>query len=110
MSMEPVINTLIEKFERKMAKDEEAREKVKDITKTVSLELGEERYSFKLEDAAIKDFKAEADPGADMTVICSPENFQALVDGTLRPMRAFVTKKLVVKGKFEDIMHLKSLF
>lgn len=110
MSMEPTIRKLIDKFERKVAADEGVRDKVKDIVKTVSIDLGEEHYSFRLQDAAIYDFKPEADPAADMTVICTPENFQALVDGTLRPMRAYVTKKLVVKGKIEDIMHLKSLF
>ena len=80
--MEPTIRKLIDKFERKVAADEGVRDKVKDIVKTVSIDLGEEHYSFRLQDAAVHDFKPEADPAADMTVICTPENFQALVDGT----------------------------
>ena len=38
------------------------------------------------------------------------EYLQELIDGTLRPMKAYVTKKIRIKGKIEDIMHLKALF
>ena len=110
MSMEPTIRRLIEKFEHKVAADDSVREKVMPVHKTVSVDLGEEKYSFEVKDAAIINFKDEALENADLFISCSPENFQALVDGDLRPMRAYVTKKLVIKGKIEDIMHLKSLF
>ena len=110
MSMEPTIRTLIEKFEHKVASDDNVREKVMPVNKTVSVDLGEEKYSFEVKDAAIINFKAEPNDAADIFISCTPENFQALVDGDLRPMRAYVTKKLIIKGKIEDIMHLKSLF
>ena len=45
-----------------------------------------------------------------MTVTTTPENLQGLIDGTLRPMRAYVLKKIAVKGKIDDLMFLKKLF
>ena len=110
MTMEPKIQVLIDKFHRKMENDPEARDKVLPVKKTVTLDLGEEVYSLRIEDAKILDFKPEAIPEPDITVKTTPEVFEQLVDGTLRPMRAYMTKKITVKGKLEDIVHLKSLF
>ena len=109
MTAEEDIQKMIGKFERRMAKDPEAREKVKEIKKTINIDLGEEKYSFKVEDSAVHDFTNSALDEADITLITTPENLHLLVEGELRPMRAYVTRKIVIKGKIEDIMHLKSL-
>ncbi len=110
MSMEPEIQKMIDKFRRRMAKDPETKAKVEPITKTVNLDLGSEFYSMKIEHADVVDYKTELIDDPDITITTTPENLQALIDGTLRPMRAYVTKKIKVKGHIEDIMHLKSLF
>ncbi len=110
MSMEPEIQKMIDKFRRRMAKDPETKAKVEPITKTVNLDLGSEFYSMKIEHADVVDYKTELIDEPDITITTTPENLQALIDGTLRPMRAYVTKKIKVKGHIEDIMHLKSLF
>ena len=110
MSMEPKLQQLIDKFHRKMEKDEEARKKVEPVKKTINIDLGEEKYSFRLESAKIQDFKQGLIDQADIVVTTTPENLDALIEGTLRPMKAYVTKKITIKGKIEDIIHLKSLF
>ena len=110
MTMEPRIQEMIDKFHRRMDKDEKARAEVEPVVKTMNIDLGEEKYSMKLEHARIVEFKPGLYDEADITVITTPENLDALIEGTLRPMRAYVTKKIVVKGKIEDIMHLKKLF
>ena len=109
MTAEEDIQKMIGKFERRMAKDPEAKEKVKEIKKTINIDLGEEKYSFRVEDSAVHDFTNSALDEADITLITTPENLHLLVEGELRPMRAYVTRKIVIKGKIEDIMHLKSL-
>ena len=110
MTMEPKIQLMIDKFHRKMEKDAEARAKVEPVTKTVNIDLGEEFYSLRIEHAQIHDFKSELLPEADIILKTTPEVLDALIEGTLRPMRAYMTKKITVKGKIEDIVHLKSLF
>lgn len=109
MTAEEDIQKMIGKFERRMAKDEEAREKVKEVNKTINVDLGEEKYSFRIEDSAVHDFTDSALENADITLITTSENLHLLVEGELRPMRAYVTRKIVIKGKIEDILHLKSL-
>lgn len=110
LTMEATIKELIAKANKKMAEDEDLKEKTKDLKKTINFDLGEEKYSMKLENSEITDFKAEPLENADITVTTTPEYFQQLVDGDLRPMRAYVTKKITVKGKIQDLMFLKSMF
>ncbi len=107
MTMEEQIKGLIDKFNNKMNKDEATRDEVKHLKKTFTLDLDTEKYSFKLENAQMFDFKAEAAPESDVTVTCTPENLQKLIDGDLRPMRAYLTKKIKIEGKIQDLMFLK---
>ena len=109
MSMEPMIKKMIEKYEKKSNKDPEVREKVKDIKKSVNIDLGVEHYSFIVDGPNVIDFKCEMLDDADLTIGSTPENLTALIEGDLRPMRAYVTKKITIKGNIQDLMHLKSL-
>ena len=80
------------------------------LSKSFNLDLGTESYSLKLKDAKIYYFEPGLLDDADVTVTTTPENLQGLIDGTLRPMRAYVLKKIAVKGKIDDLMFLKKLF
>ena len=110
MTMEPRIQVMIDKFHRKMDKDEKARAEVEPIVKTMNIDLGEEQYRLKVEHARIVEFEPGLYERADIHVITTPEHLDALIEGTLRPMRAYMTKKIIVKGKLEDVMHLKKFF
>jgi putative sterol carrier protein len=105
--MEPEIQKFIEKFRHKMASDENIRKEIEPLTKTFNVDLGTEKYSFKLEHAEILDFKPELMPEAEVTITTTPESFQDLVNGDLRPMKAYVTKKIKIKGKIDDLLFLK---
>ena len=110
MSMEPEIQRLIDKFRAKVASDENVKKEIAHLDKTFNIDLGEESYSFHLKDSEISDFKPELLGEADVTLITTPESLQGLIDGTLRPMRAYVTKKIKIKGKIDDLMFLKKFF
>ncbi len=110
MSMQNEIQAVIDRFHRKMEKDPELKKEVEHLEKTFNLDLGEENYTLKLKDAHIYYFEPGLDPNADVTLTTTPENLQGLIDGTLRPMRAYVLKKIQVKGKIDDLMFLKKLF
>lgn len=104
------IQGMIDKFHERMAEDEKARAEVEPIYKTVNLNLDTEVYSLILDHGEIKDFKEELLPEADITVTSTPEYLQAMIDGELRMMKAYLTGKVKVKGKFDDLKHLKKLF
>jgi len=110
MSMQPQIQEIIDRFHRKMEKDPNMKKEIEPLTKTLNIDLGSETYSMKLKNAQIYDFVPMLLQEADITLTTTPENLQALIDGTLRPMRAFVLKKIQVKGKIDDLMFLKKFF
>ena len=110
MSMQNEIQEVIDRFHRKMEKDENLRKEVEPLAKTFNLDLGAEGYCLKLKDAKIYYFEPVLDENADVTVTTTPDNLRGLIDGTLRPMRAYVLKKITVKGKIDDLMFLKKLF
>ena len=110
MTTEEIIQKMIDKFHRRMDKDEKARAEVEPIVKRFNVDLGEETYHMRLEHAKVTDFDKGLYDEADITLKTTPEHLRQLIEGTLRPMRAYVTKKITVKGKIEDILHLKKLF
>lgn len=110
MTMEAQIKALVDKFNAKTEADENLRKEVEHLKKTVNIDLDTEKYSVKLENAKMFDFKAEPIEDADVVVTSTPENFQKLLDGDLRPMRAYLTKKITIKGKIQDLMFLKKFF
>lgn len=116
MVLEERIRHLVDKANDKIATDEKMRNEVQPLKKTFNLQLtGEtpeqnENYSFRLEDGKVIDFKTEAIEGADVTLSCSIENMVKLLDGDLRPMKAYITKKITITGKIHDLMVLKKFF
>ena len=110
MTMENEIKAVIDKFHRKVESDPGLKQELMPLKKSINLDLGEEAYSFKIEDARVSDFKTELMDGADIIVTTTPENLRGLMNGTLRPMKAYVLKKIKIKGKLDDLMFLKKFF
>lgn len=110
MSMQQEIQDVIDRFHRKMEKDPELRKQVEPLDKVFYLDLGDESYTLKLKDARIYSFEPGQTAEPDLVVTTTAESFRGLVDGTLRPMRAYVTKKVQIKGKIDDLLFLKNLF
>jgi len=110
MSMRETIQGMIDKFHKKIENDEKVREEVEPIYKSLNIDLGEEKFSLILDHGTIRDFKDGLLDEADITLTTTPEYLQALIDGELRPMRAYMTGKIKIKGKIQDVMHLKKLF
>ena len=105
-----IIQKMVDKFHRRMAKDEKARAEVEPIEKSFNVDLGEETFHLRLKEAKVVEFEEGLLDDADILLRTKPEYLRQLVEGTLRPMRAYITKKITVKGKIEDILHLKKFF
>lgn len=110
MTVEAQIQDLIDKCNKRMSEDEKMRKEVEALMKVFNFDLSTERYSMRLENAKIVDFKPEFADNADVVVTTTPEYFEQLMNGDLRPMRAYITKKVTIKGKVQDLMFLKKFF
>jgi putative sterol carrier protein len=110
MTTKDMIQGLIDKFHSKMEKDENARAEVARLSKSFNIDTGGSGYSLRLEDARIVSFDDALLDGADVTLAVSEDDLRSLIDGSLRPMRAYVTKRIRIAGSLEDLMFLRKFF
>ncbi len=110
MSVEPMIQELIDKFNAKVESDEKLREELKGLSKTVYVDLGEEKYNFTLKDEHIAGFAQGEIENPDVSITSDPETFVGIVNGKIKPMKAFALRKVKIKGDVSDIMSLRKLF
>lgn len=107
MDLQKMFEEKIIEFNNKVDENESLRDELAHLNKRFTLDLGTEIYSMTLENSKIKDFKPEGLEDADVIVTSTPESVVALIEGDLRPMRAYLTKKIKIKGKIQDLMFLK---
>ena len=107
MTMYEQIDGLVKQFNEKSEKDEELRKSIAHLRKVFLIDLGTEAYTLRLEDSKITEFKAEKTETPDVALISTPEHLKALIDGDLRPMKAYITGKIKVKGNIQDLKFLK---
>jgi putative sterol carrier protein len=77
------------------------------LGKTLKFDFGESKIF--LDGTGDSNLVSKEDKDADCTIIVTPENFLALVDGSLNPMTAFMSGKIKVKGDMSIAMKLQSL-
>jgi putative sterol carrier protein len=110
MTVEPLLVDLINKFNARVDKDEKLRTEIGDMNKTVMVDLDSEKYNFRFHDQKIHDFKPGEISNPDITLISDPETIQGLIEGKIKPMKAFALRKVRVKGEIDDILRLRKLF
>ncbi len=109
--VEKLFQVVMDKFKVKIAEDESLRTELGGVTKTVNIDVHDlDGLSFTLDKGEIKDFKVGKLDEADVMISASKEDFIALFNGELKPMKAWATKRLTFEASIEDIMRLRKLF
>jgi putative sterol carrier protein len=110
--VEQLLREAIEKFNARVKEDQELAGELQGVRKVVQVEIeGGEWYHFVLSDGAVDGpHKGEAQAPPDIRIIASEETLTKLWTKELRVMKAFVTKKLQVKGSMEDLLRLRRFF
>jgi putative sterol carrier protein len=110
MSVKPIFEELIAKFDDKVAKDPALKKELEGTCKKVNIDLCSESYSFILSDGKVSCFKEELMPEADITVTSDPQTIKDLHCGKTKIMKCWALKKIRVKGSIEDVMKLRKFF
>lgn len=110
MTVEPLLQDLISKFNDKVDNDEKLRKEIEGMDKRVLIDLESEKYSFHMHDQKINDFREGSMENPDITLISDPETIAGIIEGKVKPMKAFALRKVRVKGDIEDILRLRKLF
>jgi putative sterol carrier protein len=110
--VEAFLNDMIRKVNEKAASDPKFEAELKGIKKLVQVVVTDgDTYHFILENARIGSLsKGPASGTPDIQIIGSTEVMMQLKSGELRPMKAYATRKLQVKGTLEDILRLRKFF
>ncbi len=58
----------------------------------------------------VHDFQAGGLDNPDITLFSDPETIAGIIEGKIKPMKAFALRKVRVKGEIEDILRLRKLF
>ena len=110
MTLEPLMQDLVKKFNEKVDTDEKLSTELDGMDKKVLIDLVSEQYNFHLHDQRISDFQVGTILNPDITLLSDPETFQAIIEGKMKPMKAFALRKVRVKGEIDDLLRLRKLF
>ncbi|HII99958.1 MAG: hypothetical protein PWQ88_989 [Candidatus Methanomethylophilaceae archaeon] len=108
--MMETLNSLVNMFNNKIGKDERLHSELLGINKVINLDLGEEAYSFKLENGEAHSLTPGLIDNADVTISSDPETLRGLIERKIRPMKAYAQRKFRIKGEIEDLLKLRKLF
>ncbi|KYK30603.1 MAG: hypothetical protein AYK23_01010 [Candidatus Proteinoplasmatales archaeon SG8-5] len=106
--LEQLLNEAIEKFKAKIEEDGAIKKELVGIKRTLFINvIDKDGYSFILDGPEIKDFKRGAIDEPDVKVTATEEDFILLFKGELKPMKAWATKRLVVKASIDDLLRVR---
>ncbi len=110
MTIEPLLQDLVRKFNEKVQTDEKLQIELDGMNKMVLINLESEIYNFHMHDKMITNFQTGTIVNPDITLESDPETIQGLIEGKIKPMKAFALRKVRVKGEIDDILRLRKLF
>ncbi len=109
--VEQLLREAIEKFNKKVADDPKLAKELEGMKRTIQVEVTDgDRYHFVLENARVGELVKGETQAPDVRVIASSETLTQLWTRELRPMKAFATRKLQLKGSIEDMLRLRKFF
>lgn len=109
--VEAWIQEMIRKLNEKAASDPQFESELKGLRKVVQVVVTDgDTYNFTLENARVGPMSKGAVPNPDIMITGTTATYMQLKSGELRPMKAYATRKLQVKGSLEDILRLRKFF
>jgi len=110
MNAEETLRGFIDRFNERARNDPELAREIAGMDKKAVVDLTTEVWSFHLRDGQVHDLQSGAIENPDITITTDQETFEALVDGRIKPMKAFALRKVRIKGDIDDILRLRKLF
>jgi len=110
MTIEPLLKDLVNRFNDKVETDEKLRAELNGMDKKVLIDLESETYSFRLHDQKISEFQSGPMDAPDISLQSDPETLKAIIEGKMKPMKAFALRKVRIKGNIDDMLRLRKLF
>lgn len=109
--IEDLINGAIGKFNSKVEKDQVLQKELEGMIRTVQVELKDGKsYCFSLQNNRMGDLHEGRLENPDIKIVSDEATLSGLLTGTVRPMKAWATKKVQFKASLEDLMRIRKFF
>ena len=106
--IEELINGAIAKFNARVGSDAVLQKELDGMKRTVQVELKDGRsFCFSLQDNRMGDFHEGRLENPDIKIVSDEATLSGLLTGTVRPMKAWATKKVQFKASLEDLMRIR---
>lgn len=111
MCIEEKINSMVERFNRRVEKDENLRSYVGDLERRIAIHINDAdiTYVTDLHEGRLAHVKRGEKDGADIILTTDKATMLGLLDGTIKPMKAYALKKFKLKASLQDILLMKKL-
>ncbi|MCK4614297.1 MAG: SCP2 sterol-binding domain-containing protein [Thermoplasmata archaeon] len=108
-----LLEDIMNKFNKKVDENTQLFEKLKDINRTIQVELDENAfYHMRMLNGKIMEILPEAvkDPELpDLRILTDSDTFKGILNGTIKPLKAYAFHKIRFKGSLKDRLLLKDL-
>ena len=108
------LEEMVNKFNQKVDESEKMFQKLKDISRTIQIELDDTVfYHMRMVNGKIVEILPEAikEPEVpDLRILSDAVTFEGIMNKTVKPLRAYALNKIKVKGALRDRLLLKDLF
>jgi putative sterol carrier protein len=110
MTIEPELRSLMERFNRRAEKTPAMQEELKGVHRTIAVRLTDAgTFAADLRDGRLQNLRTGAPEKADVTIVTDEATFRGLVAKDIGPMKALVTRKLVLEGSLDDKLLFRRL-
>lgn len=110
MSVMETLASAVDRFNRHAERTPAVGEELRGLERTLAVRLTDEgTYAFDLRESRLVNLRVGAPARADVTITTDLATFEGLVKKEIGPMKALVTRKLVVEGSLEDKLLFRKL-
>lgn len=110
MVIEETLAGLVDRFNRHAAKNPGVRSELKGLERTIAIHLTDEgQYAVDLRGGELTHLRTGPVDHADVTITCDRATFLGLITKEIGPMKALVTRKLILDGSLEDKLLFRKL-
>jgi putative sterol carrier protein len=110
VNVEETLASLVDRFNRHAERNPGLSTELEGVSRTITIHLTDGGdYSVDLRGGRLTDLRSGNSRPADLTITCDRETFLGLVRKELGPMKALVTRRLVIDGSLEDKLLFRRL-
>ncbi len=110
MTVEETLTSLVDRFNRHVARTPAAAEELDNLHRTIQIRLTDGgTYAVDLSGGRLSNLRSGGVAKADVTITTDTATFHGLVTKDIGPMKALVTHRLAIQGSLEDKLLFRKL-